>query len=758
MGLKMLKARVEKSFQGVCLHFYDLHNGDQSKNTVLSVSLKGWDSPASLASNGLKHTKMICGWWVHKKNNTKATTEEIYEFLAIPEIKVFIEANNIEIEGITKMATPKKVFKTVLGIPYGSIINTNQRKAIYVADVSLYETGKLFPLAVGKETPDTEPWNKLNAGYYGEHGLTGFQKVDFKLFPFEIGNMRILNNEREVFKSACTKEETAQFAKENSQLFKARETFFRKKKQENEIIEDDDGFQFIESDFSFSFAIKAKQQPKQFDVVSNSVVLSSEVYDISKHKNKAKFEDVGFFKLKLSNEEEIIVAVKNTFKALHPTEKVLNYQDTVELNKIIPLTTENLAGLNINKAIFKLNPKVSILIEHLSKLSKGWVTLNNVNPQEKINFAVLVSDSLKPKYATLYRNAGLVFEKEGESWNFFPEIDFIKKENLRDCSKCGELNNEDSLKDVNGRNICLSCCEKMKWTCELCKKEHYDDRQKLFYNDAEHFACDRCLSRGSFQSCEECVIDKVVYHPSGAVCKFFAAKIQNYSWQPEKMTLIGSCRTLPFRLGVELEIGTNKPRELCRKIVEMHPGAFYFKRDGSVDGVEVVSMPMSLSKWREIDVSKFNDPSFKTRTEGYCGIHVHIDRSAFTDAQIRLILGILWYEREKTYRVAGRRESSYAQIINPENYTRTKDLATYVGGNKYDAINMRHSKTFEYRIFDATLDHLKFQKNVDFVSALWKFTKDGNCVDTTWKEFRKFLNAEKRIFAPLNTFCEKERI
>lgn len=100
----------------------------------------------------------------------------------------------------------------------------------------------------------------------------------------------------------------------------------------------------------------------------------------------------------------------------------------------------------------------------------------------------------------------------------------------------------------------------------------------------------------------------------------------------------------PIAIGMELEVedvkNLNPRKSLTEKSDDFDKDAaellMYFKTDSSlVDGFEIVSHPRTIKSWIEIKnrlkdfMKKFKDAGFRSYDTGRCGMHFHINRTAF---------------------------------------------------------------------------------------------------------------------------------
>ena len=264
-----------------------------------------------------------------------------------------------------------------------------------------------------------------------------------------------------------------------------------------------------------------------------------------------------------------------------------------------------------------------------------------------------------------------------------------------ECTHCGlPINNrrDSGWLMRNDRRLCGSCFDHCGYTlCEPCDYVVPDDDW-----DGDEDRCVTC-ARGSV----------------GAVIK---------EWNFDPMKVLKFMGTPPGDLfsGVELEIDTqmvpgdrNDVAAVCLK--RLGNDFAIAKRDGSIQGFEVVSAPASMAVHYERWPKLFDKVPRGLRSwDGdNCGMHVHMSRNALTPLTIQKMKYFLSHPGNNSFitLIAGRSSNRYCQKqgIKPEIYNRS---------DRYVALNLLNAKTVEYRIFRGTLKKGTFFKNLEFCYAL----------------------------------------
>lgn len=326
------------------------------------------------------------------------------------------------------------------------------------------------------------------------------------------------------------------------------------------------------------------------------------------------------------------------------------------------------------------------------------------------------------------------------------------------CNDCGFFDDKKRGKFAYKTFYCNECRKTNTHTCMKCSKESFSLSPKLLRPGKKDTICDKCISSGCYE-CSQCSNDsETFFHFFGEKAPCTAFSVRNYSYSPKHLARVGLKRTFPFHMGVEWELSTPRSQNLVKFVLNEFPGLFFPKSDSSIigGGVEFVSIPASREYWdKNFNADRLAAFSGEVSAPGKGGIHIHVDRSAFKHDQIQTIMDFFWDARESVYRLAGR-ESGFAKILDKRlSGGLGRDLSKAIGGDKYLAINFRHEKTLEFRLFDSTLDNNEYQKNLDFLCATWAWTKDGG-ITPTWDDFTKYVKSEKGRFSYLHGFMERK--
>jgi len=214
----------------------------------------------------------------------------------------------------------------------------------------------------------------------------------------------------------------------------------------------------------------------------------------------------------------------------------------------------------------------------------------------------------------------------------------------------------------------------------------------------------------------------------------------------------------PLYMGVELEV---ERRNNCPyEIGEMTHNDFYndktgqfaiLKSDGSLsNGFEIVTAPATLNAHRENWDTFLNGDAIKhlkSWNTDTTGMHIHISRNHLTQLDIgKLLVFINDYKNEEfVNHIAGRNSDQWAKKSS-------KKISDAVhSSEKYEAVNMSHRHTIEFRIFKGNLAKQGMFRVMEFVHALVGFSKTTSMTKLSYKDFIKYMElpqnrSEYKIF------------
>jgi hypothetical protein len=228
----------------------------------------------------------------------------------------------------------------------------------------------------------------------------------------------------------------------------------------------------------------------------------------------------------------------------------------------------------------------------------------------------------------------------------------------------------------------------------------------------------------------------------------------------------------PF-FGVELEIEKGDNAECyCSDMADivknrLFPnGLVYCKEDGSLDnGFEIVSHPMSFQYIKKNEKT-FTDALNKIVEEGYvshvantCGMHVHISKNAFSTWHLFRFLKFFVENKDFIFKISQRKIDQFNEwcAIQDEETESILYKAKKKEGNdsRRVAVNLHNSQSVEIRIFRGNLNPQRFMKNLEFVDALFCYSRD--CSEVTLKGFAEYIK-ENGQYNNLKSFIKLKNL
>lgn len=287
----------------------------------------------------------------------------------------------------------------------------------------------------------------------------------------------------------------------------------------------------------------------------------------------------------------------------------------------------------------------------------------------------------------------------------------------------------------------------IRTSCRACGNNTSNTNRLCDTCRASYFICSNCRAvtyldqRSNDNECESCAY-------SGIILECYAKPVL----QP-----LGNA---PF-LGVELEVESNdRVLRTARKVHDAFPREFLItKSDGSLsdNGFEICTRPASLdvhkATWQPFfeRVSQRTIGALRSYDADNCGLHVHISKDGLSQHTIALIVCFVNLPKNKRFveLMANRYANRYTMLKHKP--MRTAALPT---GDKYEAVNLEHQHTLEFRIFKGTLKAASFFKALEFTEAITRFctatfnTRKALSVN----EFIKFVKANESRYPYLSAY------
>ena len=298
------------------------------------------------------------------------------------------------------------------------------------------------------------------------------------------------------------------------------------------------------------------------------------------------------------------------------------------------------------------------------------------------------------------------------------------------CSCCGERIWLDDNEGDGDTPLCGRCYDRYYTTCTDCGRTiHQDD---AYYEDDDDYAA-RCFN------CQCRHADHRVIH--------------DYYYKPEPIFYGEGKRYF----GVELEIDgageSNTNAEKILQIANRDHELMYSKHDGSLDdGFELITHPCTPDfhlrhiPWAEV-LDKAKELGYLSHQAGTCGLHVHVNRTAFGETeedQETVIARILyffekhWEELLKFSRRTQKQLRRWADRYGLKEHPKQIIQTAKGCGDRYYSLNLCNTHTVEFRMFRGTLKLNTFIATLQLLDRICDVAiclSDDELKDLSWTSF-----------------------
>ena len=334
------------------------------------------------------------------------------------------------------------------------------------------------------------------------------------------------------------------------------------------------------------------------------------------------------------------------------------------------------------------------------------------------------------------------------------------------CCACGEVHPLEDRTEVDGQEFCRPCLEEETLLCRECGQRILrednagDDTTPLCQScyDRYYTNCTRCgalleLDRAYYLS-DDADEEEPLCHGCYAL-RTDPGEIHSYYYKPDPIFYGEGARYF----GVELEIdGAGERSDRAWQLVNAANSNglehIYIKHDGSLeDGMEIVTHPMTLGyhlaemPWGAVvaEAVRMGYTSHKACT---CGLHVHVNRSAFglsEEAQEAVIARILFFVENHwnellrfSRRTRDQMEQWAARYGWKDNPKAVLDSAKKEHYQRYKCVNLTNYDTIEFRMFRGTLKLntlIATLQMVDRICEVALYLSDQEMQGLTWADF-----------------------
>ena len=410
------------------------------------------------------------------------------------------------------------------------------------------------------------------------------------------------------------------------------------------------------------------------------------------------------------------------------------------------------------------------------KHSRTWTGIMSFVDKGNIK-SWLLNDVKSCDLGNVYENEykGLMWEDRGHldisgdrhidsCVSYWNSIDLWK---CNHCLASFDTHSHDSY-EVDGDVWCEACWSDDAVNCHSC--DYSINVEYAHYHDDEYM-CSSCI-----ENAEQSIRD-YTDNP----------EIRFYEFNREKNEILRTAdqKKIPY-YGVELEVEENDGNKYAVAEDISHYGGGNFlwcKADSSLEnGFEICSHPMTFEAWENFDiyrsVLKYRGEviSFNTTT---CGIHIHMNRSAFSDLHVLKFMTFIHEYKKLTHFISQRKrmseynqysqfqEGSVRRVQNQmfhnikgkkEDIKQGKNIMSYctlTTGQKYVPVNLGHRDTIEIRVFKGNLREVSFRKNIEFLDALYYWTKITPLTQLDIKKFGEYTMDNRKKYPNLIKYIDE---
>jgi len=208
-------------------------------------------------------------------------------------------------------------------------------------------------------------------------------------------------------------------------------------------------------------------------------------------------------------------------------------------------------------------------------------------------------------------------------------------------------------------------------------------------------------------------------------------------YSPRDINLAIQTATVPYLIGVELEVEGVESRIRLIDALSRIKGQYVLVRDGSLDssGAEIVTLPIDPTKlvssqWYQT-LKAISSLGVTSYDSGRCGLHLSVGKSYLKSDTWSALQRFLTKHKNHFQHISQRKSFGYCEFKN--------------GSGKYRALNLDKSSIAEFRFFRGNLKPEKFFGAVETIRALVESAKTAETEGKrlTWKRYAKTVEAYK---------------
>jgi len=357
--------------------------------------------------------------------------------------------------------------------------------------------------------------------------------------------------------------------------------------------------------------------------------------------------------------------------------------------------------------------------------------------------------------------------------------------NFSYCEDCSEYypNDEVTYLDNYDKSVCDTCLDRYYYRCEACDEWLYED--DVYWGADDYPYCKHCWNE-RFTTCDECgetIWRDDSYYDDEGYCTYCEACYHNkcdviYSYHNSEVEYIPKYlddedrnKNYEQLYGLELEITGDK--STSREFQKIMRDNVVLMRDSSVDGYEMVSMPLSRQYFYKEFVPLL-DKGLKYLRDNGCtghnggGIHIHF-KELECGLEVANMVNILYGSEDDIniwLAISQRRKSamenwcSMNTLYNsPESIIEDRLLSPNGSDNHSTALNYDdRTGTHELRIFNSNLRLERVIKNMECLFALEDYVRQQIGFVCTTSGFIDFVYHNKTKYPYLYNFMIEKNI
>lgn len=348
-------------------------------------------------------------------------------------------------------------------------------------------------------------------------------------------------------------------------------------------------------------------------------------------------------------------------------------------------------------------------------------------------------------------------------------------EEYDECGYCYQMHRREDMIEVGNQVWCEQCVENHATFCQECEQYHITECTSLVTTlHGDEMWCDDCISDSACEcaECGGCFVRDLAYYDEDSedwYCEDCYGEcggnlIRQYhsfnNWYPrhtieQELELKQSQNKYFQHIGLELEIEVDSDSSLGSVAIDLNnlitDDSIVFSNDGSLNhGFEIITQPFTIEYWKEYNILK--DVCKRARKIGCishdtrsCGLHFHVDRESLSENTqlkeqevIENIIMILETFKEEFEGFARRKRNSYCSAYLLDNNEPTleevRDAVLKDDYDRYRTLNLRNSRTIEFRFFRGTLKYSTIMASLELVDNIVSIAKSNKLDGLTFND------------------------